>query len=423
MVRRLYLDKVAHQLHKVTLRMPFHAQHPHTDAAITLHLRPESLVVSPRFGTSYTFDRAGRLLSLFLAGHSYQRALDGSLLERGRARGIPRRRPVPPDEAGPLLDAVFADLDDLAGHLPQIMNGTATQADNVALRDMLDTARAFDPTRLDADAAAYRTLYKPVNILPPDQYRAVVLQATEGCSWNRCTFCSFYRDRPFRIHTPADFQAHCAAVRDYFGAGLSFRRGIFLADANALCIPQPRLVALLEAAQTVFAAPTGPRPVFSFVSAFDVAHKTPDDWRMLAGLGLQRAYIGLETGDPALLDFLKKPGTVQDAIDAVATLRAGGVSVGVIVMAGIGGERYAANHVRRSVEAVARMALGAEDQVYISNYVALADSEYDYQMTVSGIRALTDAEVNAQYRALRAGMRRVVPQTVVAPYRVDGFAV
>jgi len=38
---------------------------------------------------------------------------------------------------------------------------------------------------------------KPVGILPPDQYMAVVLQAAEGCAFNTCTFCDFYRDRSF----------------------------------------------------------------------------------------------------------------------------------------------------------------------------------------------------------------------------------
>src|SRR5690606_37402864 len=138
---------------------------------------------------------------------------------------------------------------------------------------------------------------------------------------------------------------------------------IFLADANALIVPQARLRALLEIAQAIFALPDGPRPIFSFVSAFDVERKSAAEWAELRALGVQRAYIGLETGDNALLTFLNKPGTVEDAIEAVRALRAGGIAAGVILMAGIGGDRFAASHVRRSVEAIRAMGLGSGDLV------------------------------------------------------------
>ncbi len=133
------------------------------------------------------------------------------------------------------------------------------------------------------------------------------------------------------------------------------------AAANALIIPQARLYELLQVAQEFFGLPDGPRPLYSFVSAFDVNRKSAAEWADLHALGLNRAYIGLETGDDDLLRFVNKPGTVRDAIEAVRALRAGGVAVGVIVMAGIGGDRFADMHVQRSVEAIRAMDLGPDD--------------------------------------------------------------
>jgi radical SAM superfamily enzyme YgiQ (UPF0313 family) len=249
-----------------------------------------------------------------------------------------------------------------------------------------------------------------------------VLQATEGCSWNRCTFCGFYRDRPFRILSPDEFRTHCAEVRAFYGEGISLRRDIFLADANALVVPQARLRALLEVAQEFFGLPGSPRPVFSFISAFDVGRKSAEEWATLVELGLRRAYIGLETGDDALLTFLNKPGSAQDAIDAVRALRAGGVSVGVIVMAGIGGDRFAGSHVRHTVKALRAMELGAGDLVYLSTYVAVPNTEYPIQATELGIQPLDDAAVWSQLQELQAAARSLAPEAKVAPYHVDGFA-
>ena len=398
--------------------MPLFAQHPRSGDHITANLTAAAWVISPRYGVSYSFDHAGRLLSLFRDERSCQRTLDHRLLER-RPNSANRRHELPPADSEAVLAAVFDDLRDLAGIVPDLALDAAQQR---TLSDVLETILAFGPPRLTADGARFRALYKPVSILPPDQYLALVLQATEGCSWNRCTFCGLYRDRPFRILTPDQFRAHCQAVQDFYGAGLSLRRGIFLADANALIMPQRRLLAIMAIAQGFFGQPDAPRAVHSFVSAFDVGRKSAEDWAALAALGLKRAYIGLETGDDDLLRFLNKPGTAQDAIDAVHALRAGGVAVGVILMAGIGGERYAETHVARSVEALQTMQLGPRDQVYISHYMPAPDTEYPDLAAAAGIRALAHDEVVAQMQTLQTRARAAAPSAKVAPYHVQGFA-
>ena len=398
--------------------MPIHAIHPRTGDTITASVAGAAIVISPRYGASASFDRTGRLLGLFAGERSYQRTLDDRVLERLSGTAA-RRRELPPDEAAALIDGLFADLRDLAGVVPAL---DLSPGDKHLLADALARALAFDSDRLAQDGAAFRALYKPVSILPPDQYLALVLQATEGCSWNRCTFCGLYRDRTFRIHSPESFAAHCEAVREFYGAGISLRRGIFLADANALITPQKRLVRLLEVAQAHFALPDGPRPIYSFVSAFDVERKSPAEWAALHALGVQRAYIGLETGDDDLLRFLNKPGTAQDAIDAVCALRAGGISAGVIVMAGIGGDRFAETHVTRTLDTIAAMGLGSDDLVYLSNYVPAPGTEYPQQAASAGIRPLSDDEIAAQLHTLQSRLRERLPGVKVAPYRVDGFA-
>jgi len=371
--------------------MPIHATHPRTGDTITASVAGAAIVISPRYGTSASFDQAGRLLGLFVGERSYQRTLDNRVLERTSGPGA-RRRELPPGEAAALIERIFADLRDVAEHVPAL---DLSPGDRDRLREALARVLAFGP---------------------------LVLQATEGCSWNRCTFCGLYRDRAFRIHSPEAFRAHCEAVRDFYGAGISLRRGIFLADANALVTPQKRLVALLEVAQAIFGLPDGPRPIYSFVSAFDVERKSPADWAALHGLGVQRAYIGLETGDDELLRFLNKPGRAQDAIEAVRALRAGGVSAGVIVMAGIGGEQFAGAHMAHTLDAIRAMDLGPDDLVYLSEYVPAPGTEYPAQAEAAGIRPLSDHAIAAQLHVLQTRLRERMPGVRVAPYRVDGFA-
>lgn len=125
----------------------------------------------------------------------------------------------------------------------------------------------------------------------PDAYLSVVLQATTGCTWNRCAFCSFYQDRPFQKRTPEAFREHIQAVLALLGRGRLLRRGVFLADGNALALSEP-LLPLLELVRAHFPG----EPVMGFLDLFTGLKKAPSWWERLGGMGLRRVYIGLETG-------------------------------------------------------------------------------------------------------------------------------
>ena len=111
----------------------------------------------------------------------------------------------------------------------------------------------------------------------------------EGCSWNQCTFCTFYHDRKFRIKCPTDFRRHIQKIKVLLGQAIGLRKSIFLGDANALIIPQHRLRDLLQVVQEEF--PIGvPRAgddytlkgISSFLDIVGAERKTLDDYRELA---------------------------------------------------------------------------------------------------------------------------------------------
>jgi radical SAM superfamily enzyme YgiQ (UPF0313 family) len=133
-------------------------------------------------------------------------------------------------------------------------------------------------------------------------------------------------------------------------------------------------------------------------------------------------YIGLETGDAELLRFVRKPGDAADAIRAVADIKAGGIGIGVIAMVGLGGDRFAAQHVAGTVRAIGAMPLDAADVIYLSAYRPAPLTEYPMLAEEAGIRTLTPDEEKAQQQALRETLRQRFPRTRVAPYHVEGFA-
>ncbi len=373
---------------------------------ITLNLTANCLTIStddPAEADVFSYDHAGHLWTAYLDGISYRRGLDGRLLSRWRPPGEARRRRwLPPAEAKQIEERAWRSVNALH---KAITSGAAQLKTPLPQEGytVLKRAAAFDAHRSRSDAARYHAIYKPVGILPPDRYMAIVLQATEGCSFNTCTFCSFYKDRPFRIKHPDEFRTHAEAVRDFLGAGLSLRRTIFLADANALVVPMPKLLPLLDAVHQVYdvAALGG---IYAFLDGFSGEKKSSADYAQLAERGLRRVYVGLESGNEALLKFLKKPGTPTDAVKAVKAMKAAGVAVGVIVLLGAGGHRYAGGHVADTINAINAMRLDQDDIIYFSELIESEGLAYARDAHRAGLKPLTHDERLAQGEAIRRGL-------------------
>jgi hypothetical protein len=373
---------------------------------VTLSLKPNCITVSIEGGGQaqvYSFDLVGRPWTALLEGVSLRRGLDGQIVAKwitpeGRARRYltdAEGRAFEAQARTAAADLLRSARDGALRFQPELPPAAAAA---------LARAVAFDAARAAADVAEYGCVYKPVGILPPDQYMAVVLQLTEGCAFNTCSFCTFYRDRPFRIKAPDELATHAAAVRDFLGAGLSLRRTIFLGDANALIAPMPRLRPLLETVHAAFdvAALGG---MFAFLDGFSGEKKTARDYAELRDLGLERVYVGLESGSAELLRFLRKPGAPQDAVEALRAMKAGGLAVGVIVLLGAGGETYAAGHVRDTITALNALDLDADDLIYFSELVESAGMPYARDAYAAHLQPLTAAARVAQGEAIAAGLR------------------
>lgn len=250
---------------------------------ITLSLKQSALTVALAEETVLVSDRAGRLWSFYTQRHHFRRGLNGCILSKWRHSGSRQRRRLQGSEADLVVQRA-ADIMRILHHrlviaTPQFVTGNDASAIIDQVREIVRRAAAFDVAAARSDADRFHCVYKPIGILPPDQYMALVVQLTEGCSFNTCTFCTFYKDRPFHIKTRQELQAHVAAARAFLGDSIHIRRGVFLADANALVVPQPQLVELLD---TLNEALGETAAMFAFLDGFSggkKAHRITLPWQ------------------------------------------------------------------------------------------------------------------------------------------------
>jgi len=176
-------------------------------------------------------------------------------------------------------------------------------------------------------------------IRPPSEAGSLLLQVSVGCSHNKCTFCPTYKGEKFRIKS---FEEIREDIRE--AARLSQRRPIgkvFLVGGDALILPQPRLVEILtELRDNV----QGIRRVGLYANAKSVRKKTPEQLMELRALGLEIAYLGVESGSASVLEKIRKGATPQQLVDAGRKLKEAGISLSVTVLLGIGGVEGSTEH-------------------------------------------------------------------------------
>ncbi len=310
----------------------------------------------------------------------------------------------------------------------------ATPEARQALSWILARTVEWTPERLAAEAERFAAVYQPVPVLPPDHYSSLVLQATEGCSFNTCTFCRLYRGIPFRIRDSGEFERHVRGVLDFHGEGLRRMSRIFIGQANALAAPQARIEDWLRVLARHVELPVGPGRVAAswgagakfrflgigaFLDGFTGLKKSVEDYVRLRRLGLERVYLGVETGSDPLLRWLRKPATTEGMRETIRRLQRAGIHTDVILLVGAGGSHWAREHVRESLAFLASAPLGRGDHVHLSELIAYADTPYPQLMRDRGSLALSEASLAEQRDLLRRGARELGLKAV--PYRVEPF--
>jgi hypothetical protein len=400
--------------------MVFHARHG--ASAYIISLKPHSIAVSVNGSLVVSWDRGGRLYSVYDDGVTCRRGLSGQMIEKRRA-GEARARVLLDDNAADrVVDSTAAVAQATLEHMNSASWRWTSAVDQVVAQEaraLLALASRFDAAGARADARRFGLVFGRVGILPPDQYLSLVVQATEGCSFNTCTFCDLYQER-YRVKTPEEFRQHVSGVLGYLGASASLRsRGIFLGAANALAVPMPRLLPIFETMLDELDAAR--RGVCAFVDGFTGMRKTTAEYRLLSHLGLRRVYVGLESGHDPLLAFVRKPGKAADATETVRAIRSAGVHAGVIVMTGLGGQRFAEGHERDTAAAINAMGLGEGDLVYFSDLVEVPATSYPVLAADAHVTPLTAAERRLQQDRIRAGLRFTAAPPQFATYDIREF--
>ncbi|GHE92035.1 radical SAM protein [Thalassotalea profundi] len=180
---------------------------------------------------------------------------------------------------------------------------------------------------------------------PPSEWKSLILQVTNGCSWNKCTFCEMYTSEPKNFR-PKKLELIEQEIVEVASSNLPVGR-VFLADGDAMMLPFERLKAILLLIKQYFPQVTR---VSSYCLPRNLKNKTVEQLSELQRLGLKLLYVGCESGDNEVLGFINKGETFDSSVVALKKVKAAGIKSSVMILNGLGGSKYSQQHAINSAK-------------------------------------------------------------------------
>ena len=228
-------------------------------------------------------------------------------------------------------------------------------------------------------------------IRPPSEANSLLIQVTNGCTWNKCRFCQLYRHTKFKAYSADSIRADidniaywADRVRKYQCKGspgtdewdidginaelsaladdderqcmytvanwlLAGGENVFLQDGNSTALSSGRLTDVLVYLRQVF--PQIKR-ITSYGRAENLSRSTAADYAELKAAGLDRIHSGFESGSDAVLTRINKGVTQEQQIRAGQAVKAGGIELSIYFMPGVGGKDLSASNAEGTAEVI-----------------------------------------------------------------------
>lgn len=187
------------------------------------------------------------------------------------------------------------------------------------------------------------TIYRP-----PSEANSLILRITRGCSHNKCTFCSMYKDRPFEVRPLEEILSQLQKAKDHDFKG----QRVFLADGNALSLKASHLHTLFDALKKRL-------PQVSRITAYaapqDILRHGLTDLVSLREKGLSMVYMGLESGSDLVLAAVHKGVTAAAMVEASDKLHQAGIQMSITVISGLGGRAHWHHHASETARVLSAM--------------------------------------------------------------------
>lgn len=210
-----------------------------------------------------------------------------------------------------------------------------------------------------------------------------LLQVTTGCSNNNCTFCTMFKDKKFRKRKIDDIFTDIEMLRGFYPNVES----IFLIDGNVMVLKTEFLLKVVNRIKATF-------PEIKNISLYselnDLRRKSDEELKALKSAGINKVYAGLESGDPIVLEKIKKRMTPEQALEGMRKAKKADIDVLLSFIFGLGGRERSKEHI---VETTKLLNLMKPEELAPMALTVQPDSELEAEVQSGEFSLPTPAQI------------------------------
>lgn len=188
--------------------------------------------------------------------------------------------------------------------------------------------------------------YEGAIFRPPSEANSLILQVTVGCSHNKCTFCSMYKDKSFRMKSKKEI------FDDIDTYSNDFYTKAFLADGDAMLLQTDLLIEIIR---EIRAKMPKIKRIGIYAHANNLKTKTVEELKLLQQEGLNIVYVGIESGSDKILTKINKGITLSEMEKQLIKVSKSGIKLSIMIISGLGGKELTHEHAIESAKLLSRV--------------------------------------------------------------------
>jgi radical SAM superfamily enzyme YgiQ (UPF0313 family) len=220
---------------------------------------------------------------------------------------------------------------------------------------------------------------------PPSEANSLLVQATIGCPWNKCTFCIVFKKGPkFKIRTVKEIKEDLLWAKQNYN---NFVETVFFPSGNTIIMKTQDFTEILEYTKELF---PNLKRITIYGSAQYIARKGLEDMKKIAKAGLTRIHVGLESGDNEILKQVKKGSTKDIQIKSGKIVKQAGIQLSEYIMLGLGGKKRTKQHIKETVDALNKI---NPDYIRIRTFLPKINTPILEEIKIKSFQILSPHEV------------------------------
>lgn len=174
-----------------------------------------------------------------------------------------------------------------------------------------------------------------------------LLEITQGCTHNRCKFCTMYKGIPFKMSPAEWIEEDLKELAETDPDAETIQ----LLSANPLVLSYDKMAPILEMINRYL-----PKMKYIYTAGrvSDLNNKTVDELGKLKDLGMREISLGVESGDDWTLDRIHKGYHAEDILEQCHKLEEAGIEYWMTFLNGVAGRSHSYEHAVNSAKIFSR---------------------------------------------------------------------